>query len=148
MVYVRSQVQRVPIRGWLVVYLVALGGSALHGLALTIGSLVVAADPSRAGLVSFVPAASLAVYVVTNALLVLYTVVLYVLVARRRRSAIGHNVVFHVLSLVFLAGWHLLGMKSTVGLAIDAVPPVVMAAYILTSERVRRTLREPELLDY
>jgi threonine/homoserine efflux transporter RhtA len=61
---------------------------------------------------------------------------------RRKRSAIAHNVVFHVLSVAFLLGWHALRMKSALGVAIDVVPDVVMAAYIVTSRRVRRTLRE------
>jgi hypothetical protein len=92
-------------------------------------------------------APALAFYVASNAVLIAYTVVLVVLIARRRRSAIVHNVVFHALSLIFLVGWHVLAMKSTVGLAIDAVPPVVMTAYILGSRRVRRTLRKVSYLD-
>jgi hypothetical protein len=130
-----------PIRGWLIVYLVALGGLAAHGLELTIASLIIAADPSLAGLTSFVPAPALAFYVVSNALLILYTVLLFVLIFRRKRSAIAHNVVFHALSVAFLLGWHVFHMKSAVGVAIDVVPNVVLAAYILTSQRVRQTLR-------
>jgi hypothetical protein len=53
----------------------------------------------------------------------------------------AHNVVFNVLSVVFLLGWHVFHMKSTVGVAIDSTPNVVMAAYIVSSRRVRETLR-------
>ncbi|MFB9363461.1 DUF2569 family protein [Actinoplanes nipponensis] len=132
---------RTPIRGWLVVYLVALAGLALHGLALTIASLVIAADPSLVGLTSFVSAPALTFYVTSNASLILYTVVLYLLMGKRKRSAVAHNVIFNILSLSFLVGWHAMGMKSTVGLAIDAIPPVLMTAYFVTSRRVRRTFR-------
>jgi hypothetical protein len=135
--------ERPPIRGWLIVYLVALGGLAAHGLELTIASLIIGADPSLAGLTSFVPAPALAFYVVSNALLIVYTILLFVLMFRRKRSAIAHNVVFNALSVLFLLGWHAFHMKSTVGVAIDVTPNIVMAAYILTSKRVRRTLRPP-----
>ena len=135
------EAERTPIRGWLVVYLVALAGLALHGLALTVASLIIAADPSLVGLTSFVSAPALTFYVASNASLILYTIFLYVLVRKRKRSAVAHNIVFHILSLAFLVGWHVLGMKSTVGLAIDAIPPVLMAAYFVTSGRVRRTFR-------
>jgi hypothetical protein len=135
------EAERPPFRGWLVVYLVALAGLALHGLALTVASLVIAADPSLAGLTSFVSARALSFYVASNAALILYTVVLCLLMVKRKRSAIAHNVIFNVLSLAFLVGWHAMDMKSTVGLAIDAIPPVLMAAYVVTSGRVRRTFR-------
>jgi hypothetical protein len=136
------EAERMPIRGWLVVYLVALAGLALHGLALTIASLIIAADPSLAGLTSFISPPALTFYVASNASLILYTVVLYVLMGKRKRSAVAHNVIFNILSLAFLVGWHAMDMKSTVGLAIDAVPPVLMAAYFVASGRVRRTFRE------
>jgi len=135
------EAERTPIRGWLAVYLVALAGLALHGLALTIASLIIAADPSLVGLTSFVPATALTFYVASNASLILYTVVLYVLMRKRKRSAVAHNVVFNILSLATLVGWHAMGMKSAVGLAIDAIPPVLMASYFVTSGRVRRTFR-------
>lgn len=136
-----TEAERPPIRGWLVVYLVVLAGLAAHGLELTIASLIVGADPSLAGLTSFVPVPALVFYVVSNAVLILYVVLLYVLMFRRKRSAIAHNVVFNALSVVFLLGWHAFHMKSTVGLAIDVVPNILMTAYILTSERVRHTFR-------
>jgi hypothetical protein len=130
-----------PIRGWLIVYLVALGVLAAHGLGLTIASLIVAADPSVAGLTSFVPAPALAFYVVSNALLILYTALVFVLIFRRKRSAIAHSVAVNALSVAFLLAWHALHMKSAVGVAIDTIPNVVLVAYILASGRVRRTLR-------
>ena len=130
-----------PIRGWLIVYLVVLAGLAAHGLELTIASLIIAADPSLAGLASFVPAPALVFYVTSNALLILYTVYLFVLMLRRKRSAIAHNVVFNALSVAFLLAWHVFHMKSTLGVAIDTIPNIVMAAYILTSKRVERTFR-------
>jgi hypothetical protein len=136
--------ERPPIRGWLVVYLVALAGLAAHGLELTVASLIIGADPSLAGLTSFVPVPALVFYVASNAVLILYTVFLFVLMVRRRRSAIAHNVVFNALSVAFLLGWHLLHMKSTLGVTIDIVPNLVMAAYMVTSRRVRRTFRGPE----
>jgi hypothetical protein len=137
----RPEAGRTPIRGWLVVYVVALAGLALHGLALTVASLIIAADPSLVGLTSFVSAPALIFYVASNASLILYTVVLYVLMGKRKRSAVAHNVIFNILSLAFLVGWHAMGMKSTVGLAIDAIPPALMAAYFVTAGRVRRTFR-------
>jgi hypothetical protein len=131
---------RLPIRGWLIAFLVALAVLAAHGLELTIASLIIDADPALVGLTSFVPAPALVFYVISNVLLVLYTVLLFVLVSRRKRSAIAHTVVFSALSVLFLVGWHLFGMKSTVGVAIDTVPSIMLTAYILRSRRVRRTL--------
>jgi hypothetical protein len=128
-----------PLRGWLILYLVALVVLALHGLGLTIASLIIKSNPSLVGLDSFVKGPSLAFYVATNIFLVLYTVVIFILMFKRKRSAIPHNVVFNVLSVVFLVCWHFLGMKSTVGTLIDSVPGIVMGIYILTSRRVRRT---------
>jgi hypothetical protein len=133
--------ERPPIRGWLVGYLVLLAGLALHGLELTVASLIIGADPSLAGLTSFVPVRALVFYVVSNTLLILYTILLYVLMFRRKRSAIAHNIVFNALSVAFLLGWHALHMKSTMGVTIDTVPNVLMTAYILTSRRVRQTFR-------
>jgi hypothetical protein len=58
-----SEAERTPIRGWLIVYLVVLAGLAAHGLELTIASLIISADPSLAGLTSFVPVPALIFYV-------------------------------------------------------------------------------------
>ncbi|MGA5302871.1 hypothetical protein ACPCHT_23275 [Nucisporomicrobium flavum] len=130
-----------PIRGWLIVYLVVLAGLAAHGLELTVASLIIGANPSLAGLTSFVPAPALAFYVVSNTLLILYAALLFTLMLRRKRVAIAHNVVYNVLSIFFLLGWHAFNMKSTLGVAIDAAPNLLMTAYILRSKRVRRTFR-------
>ncbi|MFI5896303.1 DUF2569 family protein [Actinoplanes sp. NPDC051513] len=138
---VGSPWERPPIRGWLIVYLVVLAGLAAHGLELTVASLIIAADPSLAGLTSFVSAPALIFYVISNTLLILYTVLLFVLIIRRKRSAIAHSIIFNALSVAFLLGWHVLHMKSTLGVAIDAAPNILLIAYILASERVRQTLR-------
>jgi Protein of unknown function (DUF2569) len=129
----------VPISGWLIVYLVALAGLALHGLELTIASVIIYANPSLAGLTSFVSLPALLLYVIPNVILILYTVVLYVLMFARKRSAIAHNVVFNILSVVVLVGWHVFHMKSTLGTLVDSVPNIVLLIYILRSKRVSRT---------
>jgi hypothetical protein len=136
-----AEVEWPPIRGWLIVYLVVLALLTAHGLELTIASLIIAADPSLARLASFVPVPALLFYVISNALLIFYAALLYVLMFRRRRSAIAHNVVFNALSAAFLLAWHVFGMKSMLGVLIDIVPNVLMTAYILTSKRVKQTLR-------
>jgi hypothetical protein len=43
------------ISGWLLVYVVGLAIELAHGLALTIGSIVIYSRPSLAGLHSFIP---------------------------------------------------------------------------------------------
>jgi hypothetical protein len=136
-----TEVERPPIRGWLIVYLIVLAVLAAHGLELTIAALIIAADPSLAGLTSFVPLPALLFYVVSNTLLILYAVLLYVLMFQRRRSFIAHNVVFHAMSVAFLLGWHVFHMKSTLGVVIDIVPSILMTTYIVTSHRVEQTLR-------
>ena len=147
-VYVTSKLSDAPIpmrsgpagiRGWLLVYVIALGVQALHDLGLTVAALVVHARPHLAGLVSFVPLPSLLVYVVSNLIVVLYTVVLYVLMCTRRKSAIFHNVSCNALAVIFLVCWHFLGMKSSLGTIVDSVPGIVGAWYILASQRVRNT---------
>ena len=130
------------IRGWLLVYVIALGLLALHGLGLTVATLIVNADPSLAGLNSFVPLPSLLLYVISNLLLVMYTVVLYILMFKRRKSAIINNVIFNVLSIAFLVSWHIVGMKSTLGMVIDSTPGVVGVWYVLASRRVRSTFTQ------
>jgi hypothetical protein len=81
----------VGIRGWLFVYVIGLGMQAFHGLVLTIGALIINTRPTLAGLNSFVPLPSLLVYVVSNLIVVLYTVALYVLMLKRRKSAIANK---------------------------------------------------------
>ncbi|MEU4242361.1 DUF2569 family protein [Actinoplanes sp. NPDC026619] len=132
---------RPPIRGWLIVYLIVLAGLAAHGLELTIASLIISADPSLAGLESFVPLPALLFYVITNTLLILYAVLLFVLILRRRRSAIAHSVVYSALSVALLIGWHAFHMKSALGVAIDTIPSIFIVLYVLISKRVSQTLR-------
>ncbi|MFB4313654.1 DUF2569 family protein [Actinomadura sp. 21ATH] len=127
------------IRGWLLAYVIMLGLLALHGLGLTAAALIVNADPSLAGLDSFVPLPSLLLYVTSNAFLILYTIMLYVLMFKRRKSAIANNIIFNALSIAFLLSWHILGMKSTLGLLVDSAPGVIGIWYIVASTRVRNT---------
>jgi hypothetical protein len=112
-----------------------------HGLALTVASIIIYADPSVAGLTEFVPLPVRLFYVVTNVLLILYTIVLYVLMLSRKQSAIAHNVIFNILSVVFLVAWHFLDMKSMHGTVVDAVPNIVCSVYIPRFQRVRWTFR-------
>jgi hypothetical protein len=129
------------VRGWLLVYTISLAYLLLHGAGLTIASLVIYAHPALAGLRSFVPLRFLVLYVATNVLLILYTITLFVLMARKRRAAIVHNVIFNVLGVVFLLAWHVLGEKSNVGTVVDTLPYLIGLAYVLRSRRVRNTFR-------
>jgi hypothetical protein len=127
------------IRGLLLVYIAILGYLLLHGAALTAASIVIYNDPSAAGLHSFIPLTFLLFYVITNVILLLYGASLFVLMLKRRRLAIVNNIIFNIISVVFLVAWHLLGEKSNVGTLVDSVPNLVGAAYILLSRRVRNT---------
>jgi drug/metabolite transporter (DMT)-like permease len=127
------------IGGWLRVYVVALAILLLHGLGLTVAAIIIYANPSIAGLHTFIPLASLLVYVVTNLVLAGYTVVLYVQMFKRRRSAIVNNLVFNTLSVVFVMAWLFLGEKSHLGTVIDVLPGLVGCCYFLMSRRVRNT---------
>jgi Protein of unknown function (DUF2569) len=127
------------IRGWLFCYVIILGLQALHSFGLTIAALIIKVHPSLVGLNSFVSLPSLGFYELGNLILVLYTVALYVLMVRRKKSAIVHNVVCNVLAVVFLVCWHLLGMKSTLGTALDSLPSIAGVCYVLASRRVRST---------
>lgn len=127
------------MRGWLLVYIVTLAYLLLHGAALTIASIVIYNDPSAAGLHSFVPLSFLLFYVITSVILILYGAVLFILMSKRCRLAIMNNVIFNIISAIFLIAWHLLGEKSNVGTLVDSVPNLVGAAYIFLSRRVRNT---------
>lgn len=133
----------VGLRGWLLVYMVGLVLLALHGLGLTVAALVIYANPALAGLTSFVPLGDLLFYVVTNVVLVIYTAVLLVLMFQRRKAAIVNSVVFNLLSVLFLIGWHFIGEKSLVGTVVDSLPGLVGIGYVLGSKRVRGTLVRP-----
>jgi hypothetical protein len=129
----------VEIRGCLALYVVGLAAELAHGLALTIGSLVIFARPSLAGLHSFIPSWALLIYVVSNVGLVAYGVMLFVLMSRRRMVAIPHNILFNALSVTFLAIWFFLSAKSPIGTVIDALPGLAAIAYFTRSRRVRNT---------
>jgi hypothetical protein len=126
--------------GWLLVYVMARIGLLLHQLQLTIGAIVVFADPAVAGLARFVPFSSLLFYEATNWLLVGLTIVALVLIRRRRRAAIAVNLVLSGLWIVALVVWQLIGLKSAAGTIIDATPALLGVWYFLTSMRVRNTL--------
>jgi hypothetical protein len=130
---------RPAIRGWLRAYIVLLAYLMLHGAGLTIASIVIYAHPATAGLRSFVPLSLLIFYVITNVILIFYAALLFVLMARRRKSAIISNIVFNILSVVFLVAWHVLGEKSNLGTFVDSVPGLAGAAYFVLSRRVRNT---------
>ena len=44
-------------------YMIGLAIQALHGLVLTVGAVVIFADPARVGLTSFIPLGALLFYV-------------------------------------------------------------------------------------
>ena len=134
-----------PIRGWLLVYVALLAVQGLHGAGLTTGSIVIYAYPAAARLHSSVPLIPLLFYVITNVILILYAIVLFILMSRRLRSAIINNVIFNISSIAFLVAWYLTGEKSNVGTLIDSAPNLACTAYILLSKRVRSTfiIRRP-----
>jgi hypothetical protein len=116
----------------------------VHGLALTIAAIVFYTHPSFAGSQPFVPLGGLLFYVVTNLILAVYTVILLVLIAKRRRAAIAHNIIFNLASIAFVVCWHVLGEKSVVGIFVDSLPALIGFLYISRSDRVRRTFTVTE----
>lgn len=134
-----SRTRFVGIRGWLLLYVVGLAAELAHGLALTIGSLVIYAKPSLAGLHSFIPLWALLIYVVSNFGLVAYGFALFVLMSRGRRAAIANNILFNALSVAFLVIWFFLSAKSPIGTVVDSLPGLVAIAYFSRSRRVRNT---------
>jgi hypothetical protein len=129
----------VGIRGLLALYTVGLAAELAHGLVLTIGSLVIYARPSLAGLQSFIPLWALLIYVVSNLGLVAYGVVLFALMSKERKAAIRHNVLFNALSIAFLVIWFFLSAKSPVGTVVDSLPGLAAIVYFARSRRVRNT---------
>ena len=129
----------IGIRGWLLIYVLGLAAELAHALALTIGSLVIYAKPSLAGLHSFIPLWALLIYVASNYGLVAYGVALFVLMSRERKAAIANTILFNVLSIAFLVVWFLLSAKSPVGTVVDALPGLAAIAYFSRSRRVRNT---------
>ena len=136
------------IRGWLLVYVVALALITVHGMALTIASINVYTKPSAAGvassaaLKSLSPLSALLLYDITNVLLIIYAIVLFILMFRRRKAAIAHNIIFNAISVLLLVGWHFTGTKSNVGTFVDALPSLVSLWYFLVSKRVRTTFTD------
>ena len=128
------------IGGLLAVYVVVLAIGFLHGLGLTVASVIIHANPSQAGLSAPLPWGYIAFYLVSNVILAAYAVVLVRLIVKKRKSAIAHNAVYCILTIIFLAAWHFLGMKSLVGTVVDSLPGVVGILYFALSARVKETL--------
>jgi hypothetical protein len=145
MIMVNRETELVGIRGWLQVYVVVLGLLTVHAIALTVASVIIYNKPAAAGLATvaslkaFSPLSSVLFYDITNGLLIIYAVVLYILMFRRRKAAISHNIAFNALSVLLLVAWHFAGEKSNVGTFVDALPNLVSLWYFLVSKRVRNT---------
>jgi hypothetical protein len=129
------------IAGWLLVYVIALAFLVVHGIGLTVAAIVIYSNPSIVGLHTFIPLAGLLYYVISNIAVASYTIVLFVLMYRRRHSAFANNIAFNILSASIVLSWHLLGEKSPVGTVIDVLPYLLGLCYVLTSKRVRNTFR-------
>jgi hypothetical protein len=127
------------IGGWLLLYVIGRAGLLVHQLQLTVGAIVIYADPALAGLRTFVPLSALLLYQATNWLLVGMTVVAFVLIRRRSGAAISVNLALSGVWLVALVVWQFLGLKSPAGTIIDATPALFGLWYFLTSRRVRNT---------
>lgn len=106
---------------------------------LTVATIRIYIKPSAAGLTSFAPLSSLLFYDITNALLIIYAIVLFVLMFRKKKAAIAHNIIFNALSVLLLVGWHFAGEKSDIGTVVDSLPGLVSLWYFLVSKRVRTT---------
>jgi hypothetical protein len=126
--------------GLLAAYLVLLGILIVHGLGLTIAAVIVNANPSLGGLRESLPWGYIVFYVATNVVLASYSGVLIRLIVQKRKSAVVHNAVWAIMTIVFLVIWHALGMKSEVGVVIDSVPALVGMLYVALSVRVKETL--------
>ncbi len=133
------------IKGWLLVYVVVLAIITVHSMALTIASIIIYSKPSVAGLTAFAslkslsPLSFLLFYDITNVLLIIYAIVLFALMFRKRKAAIANNIIFNVLSVLLLVCWHFAGEKSNVGTFVDALPSLISLWYFLVSKRVRTT---------
>jgi hypothetical protein len=73
---------REGIRGWLLVYMIALAIQLVHGIGLTLAAIVIYSNPSIAGLHSFVPFGALLFYVFTNVVAASYAIVLLFLMSK------------------------------------------------------------------
>lgn len=127
-----------PIKGWLTVYLVALGFVTLRAAVLTLASLVIHAHPAAYNVTSF-PLWQLLVYVITNGVIIAYAGLLYVLMFQKKRSAITHNMIFNVMVVLLFFGWCSLGLMTVVSTLVDATFSFVMLVYMVTSKQVIRT---------
>jgi hypothetical protein len=127
------------IGGWLLVYIIALAIQLVHGIGLTIGAIIIYSDPSLAGLHTFIPLGALLFYVSTNLIAASYAIVLFILMFKRRRSAVADNIAFSILTISFLVSWHVSGEKSNIGTVIDVLPGLIGLCYFLASKRVRNT---------
>jgi len=130
------------VGGWLLVYVVGRVALLPHQLQLTIGALIIFADPGAAGRRTFVSLGSLLFYEATNWLLVGLTVLALILIHRRSRAAIPVNLALGGLWLAALIAWQFLGLKSSIGMIIDAIPALFGVWYFLTSKRVRNTFNQ------
>lgn len=130
------------IGGLLLVYVIGRAALLLHQLQLTVGAIVIYADPAVAGRRAFVPLSAFVLYEATNWLLVGLTVLGFVLIARRRRAAIWVNLALSGLWLAALVAWQFLGLKSPAGTIIDATPALFGLWYFLASRRVRNTFTQ------
>ena len=139
-----SRTRLVGIRGWLLLYVDALAVDLAHGLALTIGALVIYAKPSLAGLHSFIPLWALLIYVVSNLGLLAYGVVLFVLMAKGARTAIANNILLHTFSIAFLVIWFFLSAKSPIGTVVDALPDSPRSPTSLARAEFGTHLRTPQ----
>jgi hypothetical protein len=127
--------------GLLVGYVVVLVLLLIHGIGLTIATLVIEANPSLVGMTDLGPGSHIAFYVVTNCLLAAYILMLVWLICTKRRAAIVHNYVYCAISIGCLVAWNALGMKSPIGTIVDSLPAVVGILYFANSTRVKRTLQ-------
>ena len=95
--------------------MIGRAGLLLHQLQLTVGAIVIFADPAVAGLRTFVPLSAFLLYEVTNWLVVGLTVLAFVLIRRRSRAAIWVNLALSGLWLAALVVWQFVGLKSPAG---------------------------------
>jgi hypothetical protein len=142
-VQVPAQRSAPRLGGLLVGYVVVLVVLLIHGIGLTVAALVIDANPSLVGRTELGPVSHVVFYVVTNCLIVVYTLILLWLIFTKRRAAIIHNYLYCAISIGSLFAWNALGMKSPIGTFIDSLPSVVGILYFATSTRVKRTLRRP-----
>jgi hypothetical protein len=99
------------IGGWLLIDVTGRAGLLVHQLQLTVGAVVIYADPALAGLLTFVPLSALLLYEATNWLLVGLTVVAFVLIRKRRVAAISVNLALSGLWLAALVVWQFPGTE-------------------------------------